>query len=138
MLQIRHSLFETNSSSCHVLVVPMNQDIIFSKIACSDGLDYLLDHAYGIEGLIHWLYEEGVEEIIYNGNDSSIRRTINEVKYAPDKRYDFRVGLDNAYLSKEVLKMIIFGDETMVDIRDDSHPIENDNEMVFLGHRIGE
>ena len=134
MIQIRTSMFETNSSSCNALIVPMHQEIRFSTIACSEGLDYLLDHAYGTKGLIQWLYSEGVEEIKYNGNNSYVRREINEVKYSTEA-YDLRVGLDSTYLSKDILKLIIFGEETSVETRSDSRPLENDDELVFLGSR---
>lgn len=134
MIQIRNYMFETNSSSCHALVVPMNQEVRFSTIACSEGLNYLLENAFGTYGLIQWLYNEGVEEIKYNGNQASIRREINEVKYSKEK-YDLRVGINGTYLSKDILKLIIFGDETAVEIRDDSNPVENDNELIFLGDR---
>lgn len=134
MIQIRTNIFETNSSSCNALVVPMNQEVKFSKIVCSEGLDYLLENANGTRGLIQWLYEEGVEEIKYNGDESYIRREINEVKYSKTK-YDFRVSINNTYLTKDIIKLIVFGDETIVDVRSDSNPIENDNEMVFLGDR---
>ena len=134
MIQIRNYMFETNSSSCHALVVPINQAVRFSTIACSEGLDYLLENAVGAYGLIQWLYNEGVEEIKYNGDQASIRRKINEIKYSKEK-YDLRVGINGTYLSKDILKLIIFGDETAVEIRDDSNPIENNNELIFLGDR---
>ena len=142
MFSYRSSFFETNSSSCHALVVPTNQEAHFSKIACSRGLDFLLENASGTSNLIKWLYDNGVEEIKYNGSNSYVRREITECRYNHSS-YDFEVGLGgfgygSSFLPKQLIMLIIFGPETYIDTRDDKHPVEDEDEYVFLGDRTSE
>ena len=137
MFQIRTGIWETNSSSCNALVVPMDQNINFSTVACGEGLDYLLEHAYGSNSLINWLYSIGVEEIKYAGSNSHIRRAITELKYNWKESDSLEVSIDySTFLPEQILKLIVFGEDTRVDIRDDKRVTENANELVFLGSRI--
>ena len=141
MLQVRQNMFETNSSSCNSLVVPLNQATYFSTIAESEGLDYLLENANGTYNLLLWLYDIGVEEIRYNGDNKDVQETLKKVKSLKDANneeihnYTLNVRINSTYLSKNILNLIIFGDETAVEARDDHQVIEDDNELVFLGYR---
>ena len=139
MFQIRTGIWETNSSSCNALVIPMDQNINFSTVACGEGLNYLLENAYGSNSLINWLYSIGVEEIKYTGSDSRVRRAITELKYNWKESDKLEVSIDpycTTFLPEQILKLIVFGEDTRVDIRDDKQAAENSNELVFLGSRI--
>ena len=141
MFQIRTGIWETNSSSCNALVVPMDQNINFSTVARGEGLDYLLEHAYGSNSLISWLYRIGVEEIKYTGSNSHVRRAITEGKYNWKESDRLEVSIDpycSTYLPEQILKLIVFGEDTRVEERDDKHATENSNELVFLGSRISD
>ncbi len=134
MIQYRESFFETNSSSTHALIVPMDQDYNITSVASGDGLDWLLEHAYGTNSLISWLYSEGVTDIRYNGESSDIRRRVTELKYNYEKDDNLCVRLNDTYLSKKILALIIFGEETRIDIVDDHGARLDDDELVFLGY----
>lgn len=139
MFQIRTGIWETNSSSCNALVVPMDQNINFSTTACSEGLDYLLEHANGSNSLISWLYRIGVEEIKYCGDNSYVRRAITEGKYNWKETDKLEVSIDySTFLPEQILKLIVFGEDTRVETRDDKYVTENSNELVFLGSRISD
>ena len=140
MIQVRDNIFETNSSSSHALVVPIDQSCHFSSIACSEGLDFLLDNVNELSNLVVWLYENGIEEIRYNGESKRVRYNIEKYK-DKNNRYELRdfafsLGYSNTYLPKKIILLIIFGPETEVTTRDDSDPVENENEFVFLSGRI--
>ena len=134
MIQYRESFFETNSSSTHALIVPMDQDYHISSVASGDGLDWLLEHAYGKNSLINWLYSEGVTDIKYNGDNPNIRRQITELKYNYEKDDNLCVQLNDTYLSKKILSLIIFGEETRIDLIDDHGARLDGDELVFLGY----
>ena len=92
MIQVRYNIFETNSSSCHKLIVPFEQSFTVPKTVRltkghSNGIDFLIDELEDTDIAGPWirlLYASGVEEIIYNGSNDSIRYAI-EVNELPLK-----------------------------------------------------
>lgn len=89
MLNVRYGLFETNSSECHALIIPKEQEVSLTKTidlsADNDTGDIFrkvvreLD-AEESEKLANWLYRHGVEKIIYNGSNTDFIKAIKTEK----------------------------------------------------------
>lgn len=124
MIQIRNGLFETNSSSANVLIIPKNQGIVVPKrfIFMDDGTSkrpaewvmFKIIHGWdasreSIDQIINFLYNCGVEEIIYGGNDSYIQKAIDMYKGRPDY-----IGLPKGW-TEQKLKLALFGDLTEIE-----------------------
>lgn len=84
MIQIRYGIFETNSSSANVLIIPKNQSIHIPKrfffmdddtslkpteIVLTNIIHGWRSDCNTIDQIINFLYNCGVEEIIYCKND---------------------------------------------------------------------
>ena len=94
MLQIRQSFFETNSSSCHALIISKTEGC---KLPSTVNLSEDSTHGDIIrtwvrslnkersEKLINWLYSHGVDKIIYNGSNGTIISCIKSCKSHPEE-----------------------------------------------------
>lgn len=113
MIQIRNGIFETNSSSCHVFMIPKNTDIKIPKTViledeCSaDNMlnIYFNDINWGkddIEPFIQFLYKCGVQEIRYNGRYSYVNDLIKKYKNSDPNEFYIR-------RNEESLKKVCFG-----------------------------
>lgn len=88
MISIRKGQFETNSSSCHKLIVPAEQQFIVPKIlnfnSDASGIEFLQDYLEKNDHLadywISFLYANGVEEIKYFGDNTKIESAIEKYK----------------------------------------------------------
>lgn len=91
MIQIRQNFFETNSSSCHALIIPRDQDFkVRSTIDLSEdsetGDDFRrflreeLIYEEDVRKFICLLYSAGVETIKYNGRNEFVTKYIKECK----------------------------------------------------------
>ena len=124
MFQIRHSMFETNSSSANVLIIPKSQGIYVpnrfiyvddeTSLKPSEKVIYSIIHGWrsdreNIDKLVNFLYISGVEEIVYGGHDSYFERAIEQYKDHPED-----MGVPDGW-SKEVLKFAIFGSDTEIE-----------------------
>ncbi len=123
MIQIRHSMFETNSSSANVLIIPKSQGIhvpqrfIYvddeTSLKPSEKVIYSIIHGWksdreNIDKLVNFLYISGVEEIIYGGHDRYFQEAVDKYKDHPED-----MGVPDGW-SKEVLKFAIFGTDSEV------------------------
>lgn len=92
MISVRNGMFETNSSSCHCLILSKNAEAELPKTIELDSDDSTGDfvRAY-IRGLnenaskqlVNWLYLNGVTTIIYNGSNKYINKFAEEFKNNP-------------------------------------------------------
>lgn len=118
MIQIRHGLFETNSSSANVLIIPKSQGMhvpqrfIYvddeTSLKPSEKVIYSIIHGWNsdrenIDKLVNFLYISGVEEIIYGGHDPYFEDAIE--RYKDHIEY---MGVPDGWNAK-VLKLAIFG-----------------------------
>lgn len=136
MLNIRKSLFETNSSSVHALVIPKDQSISIPKKVIlhygeygweADSYDDTLDYVYTacvdqgqkeVDKLISYLKYKGVEEI-------ELRNS--EYNYGIDHGYE--VPLDDLFTNENLLDRFIFGNKSFVQTGNDNndyYPKEED------------
>lgn len=88
MIQIRQNMFETNSSSCHVLIIPNDVVERLPKVIDLSSDDSNGDYTRRFvrelneedsKIFINWLYCNGVEEIKYYGSNKYINEFI--IKY---------------------------------------------------------
>lgn len=121
MISIRNNMFETNSSSANVLIIPKNQGIHIPKqfifvddetsLKPSEKVLYIIlndshsskDDAYK---MVNFLYNIGVEEIIYGGHNRYFQEAIDIFK---NKFED--MGVPDGW-TKDVLILAMFGNET--------------------------
>lgn len=92
MISVRNGMFETNSSSCHCLILSRTAETELPTTIELDSDDSTGDfvRAY-IRGLnetaskqlVNWLYLNGVKTIIYNGANKYINKFIEEFKDNP-------------------------------------------------------
>lgn len=123
MIQFRHSMFETNSSSANVLIIPKSQGIhvpqrfIYvddeTSTRPSELVIYKIIHGWkadreNIDKLVNFLYISGVEEIVYGGHDRYFQEAVDKYKDHPED-----MGVPDGW-SKEVLKFAIFGTDSEV------------------------
>lgn len=120
MIQVRYSIFETNSSSCHKLIIPFEQSFTVPKKVrleegYSDGIDFVLseidDSSYP-DSWIRFLYASGVEEIEYTGTNVYIKRSIDinkDVTEYGDLPY---IPGSNGVLPRQVYLLLLFGEDT--------------------------
>lgn len=123
MIQFRHSMFETNSSSANVLIIPKSQGIhvpqrfIYvddeTSTRPSELVIYKIIHGWkadreNIGKLVNFLYISGVEEIVYGGHDRYFQEAVDKYKDHPED-----MGVPDGW-SKEVLKFAIFGTDSEV------------------------
>ena len=124
MLQIRNSIFETNSSSANVLIIPKCQGIhvpnrfIYvddeTSLKTSEKVIYSIIHGWRsdretIDKLVNFLYISGVEEIIYGVHDKYFQDAVDKYKDHPED-----MGGPDGW-GKEVLKFAIFGTDTEIE-----------------------
>ena len=92
MIQIRNSMFETNSSSCHTLIIQrFTEDTLNKTVDLSEDSfngDFIRRivremNDDNIEKLINWLYLHGVENIMYNGSRQKVYECIEKYKDHP-------------------------------------------------------
>jgi len=141
MISIRTSLFETNSSSCHKLIVPVDQSFIVPKTldlsdAGTDGRLYLLDQVENYpDSWIKFLYTNGIETIKYSGSVKAVYRAIEEYK---GYNGTYFIGLGDSYDIKWPAKVIlaaIFGEETEYlenAYSDTTEPNEDNDHWTFI------
>lgn len=143
MIQVRYNIFETNSSSCHKLIVPFEQSFTVPKTVRltkghSNGIDFLIDELEDTnfhDAWIRLLYASGVEEIIYNGSDDSLRNAIEinkDVTEFGDLPY---LSGSHGRLPRQVYLLILFGESTQYlehAYSDEREPEEKDGQhFVF-------
>lgn len=143
MIQVRYNIFETNSSSCHKLIVPSEQSFTVPKSVRltkgqTNGIDFLIDELEDTtypDDWIRLLYASGVEEIIYNGSNNYIRHAIEinkgvtefgDLPWLPTSRGRF---------PRQVYLLILFGENTQYlehAYSDEKEPEEKDGQhFVF-------
>ena len=141
MISIRTGLFETNSSSCHKLIVPVDQSFTVPKTldlsdTSTDGRRYLLHQVENYtDSWIKFLYTNGIENIKYSGSVAAVHEAIEDYK-----GYDgnYFVGLGDAYDIKWPAKVIlaaIFGEETEYienAYSDTTEPNEDNDHWTFI------
>ena len=121
MIQVRKGMFETNSSSANVLIIPKDQNIHVPKRLIyiddetsrkpSEIVLYNLMNGFRmskdtIDVVINFLYNNGVEEIIYGGRNSYIAKAIEMYREKP-----VDMGVPSNW-DKKILLFALFGDET--------------------------
>lgn len=143
MIQVRYSIFETNSSSCHKLIVPFEQSFTVPKTVRltkghSNGIDFLIDELEDIHFQDYWirlLYASGVEEIIYNGSDDCLRNAIEINKDVTEFGDLPWISGSNGRLPRQVYLLILFGENTQYlehAYSDEREPEEKDGQhFVF-------
>ena len=119
MIQIRHGVYETNSSSANVLIIPKEQNAhVPQKLYFMDDdtsrkpTELILCRlfAYGfIDEIINFLYLNGVEEIVYGGSNGKIINAIERYKNKPQD-----LGLPKGWEKEKLLKAL-FGYSTEVE-----------------------
>lgn len=120
MLQIRHRIFETNSSSANVLVIPKNQGVRVPErfIFMDDDtslrpVEIVLCHlghdSETVDQIVNFLYLSGVDEIIYGGHDINYKKAIDKYKKCPEDK-----GIPKGW-GKESFAKALFGTETDCD-----------------------
>lgn len=141
MIQVRKEMFETNSSSVHVLVIPKDVKIIIPNVvylhrneygwsdynefdtlsyfyqACVDcGTDEVLK-------LIEYLKRKGVEEIHCREIDSTMSSYSGYIDHSE------KIPLDYLFSNENLLDRFIFGSESFVEIGNDNEscPPKADN-----------
>jgi len=141
MIQVRKEMFETNSSSVHVLVIPKDVKIIIPNVvylhrneygwsddnefdtlsyfyqACVDcGTDEVLK-------LIEYLKRKGVEEIHCREIDSTMSNFSGYIDHGEN------IPLDYLFSNENLLDRFIFGSESFVEIGNDNEgcPPKADN-----------
>lgn len=92
MISVRNGMFETNSSSCHCLILSKIAETELPTTIELDSDDNTGDfvRAYirrlneaASKQLVNWLYLNGVKTIIYNGSNKYINKFIEEFKDNP-------------------------------------------------------
>ena len=143
MIQVRYNIFETNSSSCHKLIVPFEQSFTVPKTVRlakgqTNGIDFLIDELEDTNFHNAWirlLYASGVEEIIYNGSDDSLRYAIEINKDATEVGDLPWISGSNGRLPRQVYLLILFGENTQYlehAYSDEREPEEKDGQhFVF-------
>ncbi len=125
MYQIRQSMFETNSSSANVLIVPKDQQLHVPKrfIFMDDETSnkpiekvlYNCIHGYNrnereeIDKIVNFLYTCGVEEIIYGGKNYYFEQAIEKFK---DKPTYLGVPI---HWDEQEFKYALFGEESYIE-----------------------
>ena len=113
MENIGTGLFETNSSSCHKIVVPFNQEYEVPKILDLDNanpqVQYYVD--WYANSFIPFLYGNGVETIIYNGTNQEVIDNID--KYKGIKTWDQVPCIAYDSMPRQVVLMTLFGKDTV-------------------------
>lgn len=116
MLEIRKGFFETNSSSCHALLIPKDQDIQIRKtldlnedsMHCQYIRDFIAccNDEQCIE-LVNLLYLSGVETIKYSGRNRYFSKCIEQEKANPRDLGISKNGcMYNAWSKQDVLNFI--------------------------------
>ena len=92
MISVRNGMFETNSSSCHCLILSKTAETELPttiELDSDDGTgDFVRAYVRGLneaasKQLVNWLYLNGVKTIIYNGSNKYINKFIEEFKDNP-------------------------------------------------------
>ena len=127
MIQIRYDMFETNSSSCHVFMIPKNMGIkVPSTVELNDDYGttdnmpnlFFNDINWGEEyttPFIRMLYKCGVKEIKYTGKDKFVTKAIE--KYKDEDNSDAQ--LHYPRLNIKHFKMIVFGTDVKLTTMED-------------------
>lgn len=108
MISVRNGMFETNSSSCHCLILSKEAETKLPETIELDSDDSTGDfvRAY-IRGLnedktkqfVNWLYLNGVKTIIYNGSNQYVNKFAEQYKDnpvdlgVPELGYDSEAGM---------------------------------------------
>lgn len=124
MIQIRHGLFETNSSSANVLIIPKSQGICVphrffymddeTSLKPSEKVICQIIHGWNsdrenIDKLVNFLYVNGVEEIVYGGHDRYFQEAVDKYKDHPED-----MGVPYSW-DKEELKFALFGNSSEIE-----------------------
>lgn len=131
MIQVRKGMFETNSSSANVLIIPKDQNIHVPKrfiyvddetsLKPSEKVIYSIIHGWrssrdNIDKIVNFLYLNGVEEIVYGGHDRYFEEAVNKYQGRPED-----LGVPNGW-SKPKLMSAIFGTESEIKYCADGEP----------------
>ena len=132
MITIRHSIFETNSSSVHVLVIPKDAKIIIPNVVYlhrneygwSDGNEFdTLSYFYQacvdrgtdeVLKLVEYLKRKGVEEIHCREIGSTVPNFSGFIDHSEE------IPLDYLFSNENLLDRFIFGSESFVEIGNDN------------------
>ena len=127
MIQIRYNMFETNSSSANVLIIPKNQNVHIPKrfyfmdddTSLKPTEKVIVDIIHGwnadrnaIDQIVNFLYNCGVEEIIYCKNDYFADAI---AKY---KNNSIDMGIPNGW-TKDMLIHALFGSDSEIEYYSD-------------------
>ena len=123
MIQFRHSMFETNSSSCHVFMFPKGMGIkVPSTVTLYDTYEETTDNMpnlffndinWGEEyttPFIRMLYRCGVKEIKYTGKSKYVNEAIEKYKNVDNS--DASLYYPSTNISK--FKKIVFGTDVHI------------------------
>lgn len=131
MLTIRQGLFETNSSSVHILVIPKDTDIVIpSKIYLTGGeygwqhekvtdtINYMYQACLDagndeVSRFIIYLMDKGID-VDYHGYDQ--KRFINEGFID----HGYEIPLEHLFKSRRLLDRFLFGVDSYVQLGNDN------------------
>lgn len=134
MIQIRHGLFETNSSSANVLIIPKSQGIHVphrffymddgTSLKPSEKVIYSILHGWNFERdnvdkIVNFLYINGVEEIVYGGHNPYFEEAVNKYKDRPED-----IGVPDGWTNEE-LKFALFGNSSEIEHFEDGQTRPN-------------
>ena len=135
MLQIRSSFFETNSSSCHALIINMNAS---GKLPSKLFLDEDSDEGNYIRKFIrelnkrdtkklaNWLYMHGVESIVYHGNNIWLNQYMDDYK---DSYSDLGLPKGEDWTDGAIINLFL---QDFVDYAGYEDVEHDDDEMVWI------
>lgn len=92
MILVRNGMFETNSSSCHCLILSKEAETKLPKTIKLDSDDstgdfvraYIRDLSENkAKQFVNWLYLNGVKTIVYNGSNQYINKFAEQYKDNP-------------------------------------------------------
>ena len=140
MINIRHSIFETNSSSVHALVIPKDTQIYIPKKVNLYGGDYgwsegieddTINYFYQacldqgkeeVEKFFAYLRKKGVEEI----NAKEMRWDEEGYDMTNDGYIDhaYEIPLDELFKNEQLLDRFLFGSDSYVHTGNDNNGTE--------------
>ena len=142
MINIRTGLFETNSSSCSKLIVPVDQNFSVPKILDLDdwpteGRHYLYDMVEkNPERWIEFLYSSGIEEIKYAGPNKEVYEAIKTYKGITSNQVHIHFSEEwDIKWPRPVILSAIFGEDTKYyfdSSTEYNEPEEDDKHWTFI------
>ena len=128
MIQIRNSMFETNSSSCHIFMFPKSMGIkVPSTVVLYDTYEETKDNMPNIvfndinwdeeytTPFIRMLYACGVKEIKYTGKDQYVTDAIEQYKDQDNSN----ISLYYPRINKDHFMKMVFGTDVHLTVMED-------------------